>query len=72
MNVNLNNYKLHIHIVILKHVSEFLMLNDIHLYIQYCNVLFQYLILHETDLDMSPGPLGTTFFEEIYIRTLGK
>ena len=23
---------------------------------------------HETDLEMSPRPLGTTVFEEIYIR----
>ena len=23
---------------------------------------------HEMDLEMSPGPLGTTIFEEIYIR----
>ena len=23
---------------------------------------------HETDLEMSPQPLGTTIFEEIYIR----
>ena len=23
---------------------------------------------HETDLEMSPRPLGTTIFEEIYIR----
>ena len=27
---------------------------------------------HETDLEMSPRPLGTTVFEEIYIRTMGK
>ena len=27
---------------------------------------------HETDLEMSPGPLGTTVFEEIHIRTMGK
>ena len=27
---------------------------------------------HETDLEMSPGPLGTTIFEEIYIRIMGK
>ena len=27
---------------------------------------------HETDLEMSPRPLGTMGFEEIYIRTLGK
>ena len=27
---------------------------------------------HETDLEMSPGPLGTTVVEEINIRTMGK
>ena len=27
---------------------------------------------HETDLEMSPGPLGTKVFEEMYIRTMGK
>ena len=27
---------------------------------------------HETDLEMSPRPLGTTVFEEIYIWTMGK
>ena len=27
---------------------------------------------HETDLEMSPRPLGTTVFEEINIRTMGK
>ena len=27
---------------------------------------------HETDLQMSPRPLGTTVFEAIYIRTMGK
>ena len=27
---------------------------------------------HKTDLEMSPGPLGTTIFEEIYIRIMGK
>ena len=27
---------------------------------------------HETDLELSPRPLGTTDFEEIYIRTMGK
>ena len=27
---------------------------------------------HKTDLEMSPRPLGTTVFEEIYIRTMGK
>ena len=26
---------------------------------------------HETDLEMSPRLLGTTVFEEIYIRTMG-
>ena len=27
---------------------------------------------HETDLEMSPGPFGTTAFEENYIQTMGK
>ena len=27
---------------------------------------------HETDLEMSPGPLGTTIFENKYIRIMGK
>ena len=27
---------------------------------------------HETDLEMSPRPLGTMVFEDIYIRTMGK
>ena len=27
---------------------------------------------HETGLEMSHRPLGTTVFEEIYIRTMGK
>ena len=27
---------------------------------------------HETDLEMSPGPLGTTIFEKNYIRIMGK
>ena len=27
---------------------------------------------HETDLEMSPRPLGTTVLGEIYIRTMGK
>ena len=27
---------------------------------------------HETDLEMSPRPLGTTVFDEIYVRTMGK
>ena len=26
---------------------------------------------HETDLEMSPGPLGTTIFEKTYIRIMG-
>ena len=26
---------------------------------------------HETDLEMSPGPLGTTTFEKHYIRIMG-
>ena len=27
---------------------------------------------HETDIEMRPRPLGTTVFEDIYIRTMGK
>ena len=27
---------------------------------------------HKTDLEMSPRPLGTTIFEEIYTRVMGK
>ena len=27
---------------------------------------------HETDLEISPGSLGTTIFEEIYMQIMGK
>ena len=39
-------------------------------------LLYYYIIIkqngHETDLEMSPGPLDTTIFEKKCIRTMGK
>ena len=48
--------------------------NNIRKYIKNTSKMihFEMFFHHETDLEMSPRPLGTTVFEEIYIRTMGK
>ena len=41
-------------------------------YLQRMMILMKNKNGHETDLEMSPRPLGATVFEEIYVRTMGK